>query len=56
MKRWFWMPRYALIINARSGLPLRASWECAATAHDDMAAYEYTPSEAVDEELACWND
>jgi hypothetical protein len=56
MKRLFWMLRYALIINARSGLPLRDSWQCAATAYDDLDGHDYSPSEAVDEELACWTD
>lgn len=56
MKRLFWMLRYALILNARSGLPLRSSWDCAATSWEDLADFPMSPSEAVEEELSCWSD
>lgn len=57
MSKLLWKLRYALNIGGRTGMRFGLCWDCAETAWTDSDfGRDMTPSEAVDEELACWGD
>ncbi len=53
MKRWWWNVRFALEMSRYTGLSF--GWY-SATAWDQDEVDEYTPSDAVYEDMAHWYD
>ena len=54
MSKLIWKLRYALLMRKVSGISMSFSWQ-SASAWVEAYGIEYTPWEAVQEEISCWD-
>ena len=56
MKAFIWKLQYAIIIRRRASLPWSDAWGIAGAAWESWQDMPLSPSDAVDEELSCWQE